>query len=150
MQTIHFKGNVNNKFFIEVQGESHYQKNIREAILYKIMVEKDDLEYRDEKLKAHLLLEDENKYDPGNAVRVEIDNQTVGYLGREDANTYRRGLENLGLSGVVGECRAAAVGKREDFGKVMNFGIWLSLELRPLQVEEQPERKGIFRRLFGK
>lgn len=151
MSTVKFKGNIENKFFIDLQGESNYQGNIRKVIMADIMVEKDDMEYRDEKLIAHLILEDKNQYDPGNAVRVDIEGRTVGYLSRVDASKYRRGLVKKDLTGVVGECRAMVAGKREDDGKKMNFGVWLSIDLKDLEpITEFPTSKPASRpSLFG-
>ncbi len=136
------------QFSIEIVGESHYQKQIKEAIAYKLMVEKDDLEYRDEKLTASLILEDDNKFDPGNAVRVDIENLTVGYLTKEDAVEYRKQLNKLSITNEACTCKAAAYGKRDDFGRPMKFGIWLYIEPnRGLEIGEPPKRKkflGIF------
>ncbi|MBV5323697.1 hypothetical protein JZU51_02990, partial [bacterium] len=86
------------EFSIEVVGESHYQKEIREIILYDIMVEKDDMEYKDTELDASLILEDDNEFDPGNAVRIDIEKKTVGYLDKQDADSYRNSLAKLGTS----------------------------------------------------
>lgn len=130
-------------FPLEVVGESKFQKNIREAILYKIMVENYDVKYKDEKLLASLVLEDENKFDPSNAVRVEIDNKMVGYLAKEDAAEYRKQLKSLNLIDTIGTCQAAVYGSRPDEGKMMKFGVWLSLEPeRGLTIGEAPKKKG--------
>lgn len=149
MPTVYFipAAKDNKMFFpLEVVGESKYQKNIKEAILYKIMVEKDDLKYKDEKLLASLFLEDENKFDPGNAVRVEIDNQVVGYLSKEDASEYRKQLSKLNFTDTIGTCQAAVYGSRPEEGKMMIFGVWLSLEPeRGLKIGEAPvKKKGCF------
>ena len=145
MQTIYLSPTPDRTFFIEVLGESHYQKDIKEIVAYKIMVDKDDMEHRDYKLIAHLILEDENKFDPGNAVRVEIDNKQVGYLGKNDARKYRKGLTRNNLTDVEAICRAAAFGQR--LGTKMNYGIWLSFDLDHLTLGTEqevihPKKKG--------
>lgn len=151
MNTVYFvpAATTDKTFFpLEVVGESKYQKNIKEAIFYKIMVEKYDLKYKDEKLIASLILEDENKFDPGNAVRVEIDNKQVGYLAKEEAAIYRSELKKLNLIDTVGTCSAAVYGSRNDEGQTMIFGVWLALEPeRGLKIGTVPARKkgcGIF------
>ncbi len=131
---------------MEIVGEAKTQKAIKEIIMYKIMVEKDDLEYKDEKLTAVLVLEDDNKFDLGNAVRVDIDDKPVGYLAKEDATRYRKALKKLGISNERCTCKASAFGKREDFGKSMFFGIWLFIDLGHLEIGELPPKR---KKLFG-
>ena len=143
MADIYFKPS---QYSLEIVGESKTQSNIKEVILYKIMVEKYDLEYKDENLTARLILEDENKFDPGNAVRVDIDNKLVGYLSREDAKKYRSELKKLGITNESCTCKATAFGKREDIGKNMYFGIWLSIDLNNLEIGEPPKKR---KKLFG-
>jgi hypothetical protein len=143
MTAIYFKPS---EYSMEIVGEAKTQKNIKEVILYKIMVEKDDLEYKDDKLTAALILEDDNKFDLGNAVRVDIDDKPVGYLAREDATKYRKALKKLGISNEHCTCKASAFGKREDFGKNMFFGIWLAIDLDNLEIGELPPKR---KKLFG-
>jgi hypothetical protein len=143
MTDIYFKPS---EYAMEIVGEAKTQKTIKEIILYKIMVEKDDLEYKDEKLIAALFLEDDNKFDLGNAVRVDIDDKPVGYLAKEDAKSYRKALKKLGISNERCTCKASAFGKREDFGKNMSFGIWLSIDLDHLEIGELPPKR---KKLFG-
>jgi hypothetical protein len=45
--------------------------------------------------EARLVCEDSNRYD-SNAVRVDIDGNTVGYLSRDSARHYRKELERRG------------------------------------------------------
>jgi hypothetical protein len=130
-----------------IVGENAYQKAIKEIIHYQTMVEKDDREYRDEKLTAHLILEDNNQNDSGNAVRVEIDRQTVGYLARGDAKFYRKALAGLGIAEIC-TCNAAAFGKREYIGGNMFFGIWLSIDLNRLEIDTA-KPKPLRKKLFG-
>lgn len=76
-------------FDIDIVGESHYQ-----AALERIAGGK----HRDSaelECTATLVLEDSNPHD-GNAVRIDIAGQTVGYFPRDDAKTYRRVLAKAG------------------------------------------------------
>lgn len=132
------------KFSMEIVGENSYQKAIKEIIMFKEIVDKDDLEYSDDTLIASLILEDDNKFDPGNAVRVDIEGKTVGYLVKHDAKKYRKTLSGLGITEIC-TCKATAFGKRDDVGKNMGFGIWLSIDLNhPLEIADKPPRKKLF------
>ena len=128
----------------EVVGESKYQKAIKEAILYKDLVDKDDMDFSWEKLSATIILDDNNKFDPGNAVRIEMDGETVGYLDKQDASIYRKQITKLNITEPC-TCKAAVYGKRETLGKPMNFGVWLFIDLqRGIQIGEPPKRKKLF------
>lgn len=134
------------QYSTEIVGEQSYQKAIREVAMYKELVDKDDMEDKMPGLEAALILENENKYDPGNAVRVEIEGKTVGYLAKEDAQKYRQALARLGVPNEIGTCKATAFGKRESLGKVMNYGIWLSIDINDLEIGKKPRKKflGLF------
>jgi hypothetical protein len=125
----------------QVVGESNYQKNIKEVTLYDIMVDNDDMDYKDENLTATLILEDENQFDPGNAVRVDIDNKTVGYLDKKDASQFRKALAAQNINSKNFTCNAAAYGKRDAPGKIMKFGIWLNISLDNVELTIPPEPK---------
>src|SRR5690606_10952807 len=77
--------------------------------------------------QAVLLLEDSNPHD-NMAVRVDIQGQTVGYLSRKDARSYRKQLKQLGHSNITCSCNAMIVGgwqrSRSDRG---HFGVKLDL-----------------------
>lgn len=155
MKTVYFeppRSETRLFFPLEVLGESHYQQNIKDAILYSVMVEKTDMSYKDEKLLASLVLEDENKADPGNAVRVEIDDKTVGYLNKDNAREYRSQLKKLGLEDTTGTCQAAVYGKRMNDKGAMIFGVYLALEPeRYLTIGEAPQKKkGCLASMFTK
>jgi hypothetical protein len=124
-------------FPLQVQGESNYKKSIEEIV---DEFDEDDGEGVDvSHLIARLVLEDDNRYDPGNAVRVEIDNQLVGYLAKPDARDYRQRLKTLGLLDVIGECRANIKGgfaKRG--GGFADYGIRLDLDLSSFQISGSP------------
>jgi len=141
MADVYFKPS---EFSIEIVGEAKTQKAIKEVVMYKMMVEKYDLEYKDDKLTAVLVLEDDNKFDLGNAVRVDIEDKTVGYLKKEDVTKYRKALNKLGITNERCTCKASAFGKRDDIGRNMFFGIWLSIDLDNLEIGELPKRKKLF------
>ena len=58
---------------------------------------------------AWLILDDKNRNDK-TAVRVEIKRKLVGYLSRETAIRYRRGLGRRGTPKVIGQCQAVIRG----------------------------------------
>lgn len=109
-------------FPLDCVGESHYQ-TVLEAICGPRSVDGEDLE-----VPAIIALEDTNPYDP-EAVRIEVEGRTVGYLSRPDARAYRRALQAAGLSEVLG-CRGRIRGGwdrgADDRGK---FGIYLDIAL---------------------
>lgn len=76
-------------YLLDVVGESNYQE-----ALYEIVGEGSD-ESAEFYIKAELHIENNNKYDK-NAVRVDIDGHTVGYLSRENARLHRKELKRLG------------------------------------------------------
>lgn len=77
--------------------------------------------------QAVLLLEDSNPHD-NQAVRVDIQGHTVGYLSRKDARSYRAQLRKLGHRRIACWCNAKIVGgwerSRNDRG---HFGVKLDL-----------------------
>src|SRR3712207_823595 len=83
-------------------GESHYQTAL-EAVCGPRGEEGVDVE-----VEACVLLENTNPYDP-QAVRVDVDGRTVGYLSRPDARAYRRALESIGVTEALA-CRGRVRG----------------------------------------
>lgn len=59
-------------------------------------------------LKAQLIPDNDNPYD-SNAVRIDINNRSVGYLNHNQALGFRRRLEDLGFSNQVTSCNAIIV-----------------------------------------
>jgi hypothetical protein len=139
----HFKPS---EYSLEIVGEKSYQKAIKEISMYKDLVEKDDLDFKLKGFTASLILEDENKFDPGNAVRVDIDGQIVGYLDKRNAEWYRDQLSKLGIPKETCTCKASIFGKREAPGKPMFIGVWLNIDLKQgLEIElPKPPRKKLF------
>lgn len=106
---------------VEVVGESHYQKTLeraaggrqREGVRVEVV--------------ATLVPEPSNKHDR-NAIAVQVEGQTVGYLRREMAGSYGPLMRRLRDEGLLAQCSATIVGGWDrgwrDRG---DFGIWLDL-----------------------
>lgn len=109
-------------FEFNIVGESHYQDALR-AIAGA--GGRDGVEFD---CIAHLYLEDNNPHD-SNAVRVEIDDQTVGYLSRKHASTYRWALEAHGLALRDHSCDAKIVGGWDRPSSRGHYGVKLDLRL---------------------
>lgn len=105
----------------DIVGESHYQQ-VLEAICGGRTEDS-----ASHKTEAVLYLEDSNPHD-NMAVRVDIGGETVGYLSRSDARSYRKQLKHLGHECLVCKCDAMVVGgwrrSRTDQG---SFGVKLDL-----------------------
>ncbi|MGH8614860.1 MAG: hypothetical protein ACREYF_23240 [Gammaproteobacteria bacterium] len=78
---------------------------------------------------ATLIHEDDNPYD-SKAIRIEIENVTIGYLNRKDARAYRRQLKKRGYPGLTVTCDAMIRGgwkrgffDRGDFGVVLDLPV---------------------------
>ncbi|HJQ12594.1 MAG TPA: HIRAN domain-containing protein [Gemmatimonadaceae bacterium] len=100
-------------------GESHYQ-NALEQICGASSA-------RENPVLAHLCLEDTNPYDP-EAVRVDVNGSTVGYLSRQDARAYRELMAAAGYADTL-ECRAVIRGRRAQDPSDHGYGIWLDVPL---------------------
>lgn len=100
-------------------GESHYQPALKAAARGRTVAEGD----LDNAIPvvATLVPEPENKYDR-NAVRVDVEGRTVGYLPREIAGDFQPVLRRLHAAGKVGSCHARIMG-----GGRRNYGIHLHL-----------------------
>jgi hypothetical protein len=110
------------EFDLEVVGESHYQDNLEEICGPR----KKDGE--DLTIEATLILEDDNKYDRGNAVRVEIKGKQVGYLSKKIARAYRETMKEAGHPNAIAICQANIRGgwlrANDDKG---SYGVWLDI-----------------------
>lgn len=108
-------------FAIPIVGESRYQKALEEICGGKTP------DGSNKTSTATLILEDSNPYDK-KAVRVDIENKTVGYLSRDLAREYREKLKQAGHPQLVGNCQAVIRGgwKRKN-GDTGHFGVWLDL-----------------------
>ena len=105
----------------EVVGESHYQPALRQAVEFS----------PSGYVTVWLEREPDNEYD-ANAIRVYLPSgETVGYLPREVAKSYRGAFLACESRGVQAQCRARMAGGEETgalFWKRRKYiGIWLSL-----------------------
>ena len=106
---------------VDVVGESHYQEALeticggRTENTQRLVVE------------AVLVPEDDNPHDT-KAVRIFIQDQTVGYLDRETARNFRAQMAENGLTGVTAKCSAIIVGGWDRGGGDRgHFGVKLDL-----------------------
>jgi len=131
MQTVSLYSSAYGDYSLQVVGEESYQDEIKRVVAYDGDNKKN---FREDGLTAELILDDKNPYDKGNAVRIEIDRQTVGYLSRSDARKYREGLSKQGLKNVIGTCYAAIFGKYNDEKEGLLFGVYLDLDVDKLVI----------------
>ena len=106
----------------EVVGEASYQE-----ALEAIAGGRTGDGHRRVLVTARLVHEDENQQDD-QAVRIDVDRRTVGYLTRASARIYRRSLAEKGQAGRAATCSAVIVGgwDRGPRGRG-HFGIKLDL-----------------------
>jgi hypothetical protein len=106
---------------VEVVGESNYQ-----AQLTRIVGNPND-DGVDVPCLALLVPEPTNPYDR-NAVRVDIDGGTVGYLARQDAVLFKQRLDSHGLSDATTSAPAVVLGGRKiEVGRTQ-YCVWLEME----------------------
>ncbi len=103
----------------EIVGESHYQEQIR-AIVHSA-------KSPDDVFDARLIPEPDNPYDK-NAVRVEIQKRTVGYLSRASAKVYRKAYGEK-----TARCQVRIFGG--EYGR--HFGVFLEAPEEP--EEQEPD-----------
>lgn len=116
------------EYDFEIVGESRYQDN-----LLKLVGKKQE-EGAEKYVHALLIAEPENKYDK-NAVRVDIEGYTVGYIPRDEARKIQQDLFGVSRSGTA-VCNAVIVGGWKDEESEGHFGVRLDLEI-PLEIEEK-------------
>lgn len=100
-------------FSVDVVGESNYQESISKIV--------DKPRYAQKTCNAALVMENTNFFDC-NAVRVDIDGRTVGYLRRAVAPVYRKLLAEKGFINIEAVCRARIRG-----GGELMYGVWLDI-----------------------
>ena len=89
-ESVHLEGTRT----LNLAGPQHYEQNLRKLV--KRNPERDARVH----FPATLVLEKRNKHDR-NAVAVEWDGRTVGYLSKADAAAYRPSLDRLAATGVT-------------------------------------------------
>lgn len=108
---------------VDAVGESHYQK-----ALEKICGGRTENGQR-RKVEALLVPEDDNRHDP-KAVRVSVQDWTVGYLDRKTARSFRGWVAEAGLAGMAIKCNALIVGGWDRGGGDRgHFGVKLDLPM---------------------
>ena len=109
-------------FDLEVTGESFYQDNL-EAICGERNERGENKE-----VVARIVLEDDNKFDKGNAVRIDIEGKPIGYLSKKVARVYRETMKAHGAINAIVTCNALIKGgwKRKN-GNIGNYGVWLDI-----------------------
>jgi len=119
---------------VQVHGEASFKKNILKICVYV----DEEVGYNDDTHQAALYLEDDNPFDPGNAVRVEINDIKVGYLTKADAKKYRRKLKEIGApENAIAICGASIRGGfMKSSGLQADFGVRLDFDLATLK--QQP------------
>lgn len=142
---VRFESSYIEPYPLQVQGESYYRKNLEDVSNY--MGEAEGVNADD--FIAQLILDDANEFDPGNAVRIEIDGKIVGHLTTPAAKKYRKRLAELGLSDMIGECYASIKGGfiKRSTGEQADFGVRLDLDIEtfkqyvphPVQPTPAPE-----------
>lgn len=111
-------------YMLGVAGESHYQEHISNIVAYI------GDPVNEKEIPAELHLENDNEHD-ANAVRVEIEGGTVGYLSQANAKRYRRFLEDMDApENTTGSCYANIRGggfNEEDLERYL--GVFLDVDL---------------------
>jgi hypothetical protein len=121
--TFHWEGTGDYEF--EVVGESNYQD------LLTSLAGEHGIESAEVRYLATLELEDDNPHD-SKAVAVKIKNQTVAYLSRQDARSYRRRLGQKQMSGANATCDAVVVGGgTRRTGERLLYGV--KLDIKPFE-----------------
>lgn len=118
-----------NEFDFDIVGEQYYQPAISK--IYQSWVSNHKEGDIVDPLDAYLIPDDNNPYDD-KAVRVDIDNYTVGHLNRDDARSFRRRLGAKKLTGQITKCKATITGGHElKNGNTASYGV--ALDLKPFE-----------------
>lgn len=78
-------------------------------------------------LQAYLIPDNDHPYN-NNAIRIDIDNHTVGYLSLDEALNFRARLEKKGLSNQITLCRAIITEGAEMNDKTPSYNVWLDID----------------------
>lgn len=113
------------QFAFTVAGEQ-YQEVIKQLIQENVIKAKAGSGSKAYILLAHLIPTDDNPYD-SSAVRVDINNRTVGYLNREEARNFRRRLDEKKLVDQITTCNAIITGGDVN-KKTFNYDVKLDIE----------------------
>jgi hypothetical protein len=109
------------KFACDIVGESYYQDNL------EIISGGRTYDGVDVKKTARVIFDNLNPYDE-KAIRIEIDNMTVGHLSRMAARDYRGQVQKMGAEGRTGTCAARIVGGwKRGPDDIWKFGVKLDI-----------------------
>ncbi|TWI65183.1 hypothetical protein IP91_02590 [Pseudoduganella lurida] len=106
---------------VEVVGESNYQPHL------KRLVGTPDENGVAVACKAFLIPEPANQYDR-NAIRVDIDGGTVGYLAKANAALFHQRLKDHGVAGATTSCPAVIFGGKKMDRVRTPYGVWLEMK----------------------
>jgi len=123
-ETVYIEGDGG--FDLEVVGESNYQKHLKK------LCGGYSKEGSKTEVIAKLIFENNNPHD-NQAIRVDIEGKTVGYLSREDARIYRKRIRKAGYDEITILCNGKIFGgKKLGLLRKTNFGVWLDLPIEEL------------------
>ncbi|SEF71399.1 hypothetical protein [Nitrosomonas ureae] len=78
-------------------------------------------------LKARLITDNSNPFD-SDVVHIDIDGRTVYYLSREESRSFRRRLDEKGVSNQIIICNAIISGSSEANNKPLRYTVKLDIE----------------------
>ena len=108
-------------FSFDIVGESHYQDELEE-ICGGRTEDSQRLE-----VEARIIHEDDNPHDD-QALRVDVEGLTVGYIDRKNARNIRGQFVEAGMPGIEAVCAAIVVGGWDRGGSDRgHFGVKLDL-----------------------
>ncbi|WP_435988554.1 HIRAN domain-containing protein [Sulfitobacter sp. SH24] len=126
----HFRLIGSDTVSVKVVGTSRYQKQIATLAGPKSGDGKRD------RLRVLLVEEPDNAHD-ANAVRVQFQCETIGYLPKKEAIIYRDFLSTEGLQGKTANVSANVVGGWLDGDSEGSYGIHL-LHRKPFKIGKEP------------
>ncbi len=106
----------NGEFSFEIAGEASYKSEIKSLVAKEKHKEQSSTTF----LTAKLILEDNNAHDR-NAVRIDINGKTVGYIPADDAQSYRKWAKRVGIDS------GATCAARIDAYKGLDYSVKLDL-----------------------
>ena len=114
------------QFAFAIAAES-FQGAIKQLLQENAITPDEDSALKAHILIAHLIPDNDNSYD-SNAVRIDVNNRTVGYLNREQALSFRRRLDEKALANQITTCYAIITESSEENEKNN-----VKLDIEPLQ-----------------
>ena len=123
---------VSNQTTLRLQGGGAYEFAVLGVSRYRAALEKlCDAGQGDPRTVDALLIPEDNNARDRNAVRVEVQGRTVGYLPPELAEAYRKRLAESGYPGARGICKARLAGRmHSSMGRIMDYSVRLDLPKR--------------------